>query len=452
MKTSGIYVIGVGIMLLAGGASGQKTERAKIPHAGAQAEARKAITKLYGEQISQARLIEDKISLAGTLLQTAVDTDDDPAGQFVLLSLAQDLAIDGCDADMCCAITEELTKRFEVDEHVARTSMLTRLLVEARRTRDKALIAWVSELLADTREEQSEQIKMAAAAETLKDSPEEPGANLIVGRYHCCIMGDWDAGLPMLAKGSDTSLKKLAQDDLARPSAGDKQLDLADEWWDASERMTGLAQKHVRLRAATWYRLAIPSLSGLAKARAEKRMELAEQSAPTQGAGGLPVNMLSRTPIRRSSNEWQRKGGEIGSTGRGEQLSIPVTAKGDYDLRIEITRRKMGSTYISFPLGLKGHTTLYIDMEGNYITLWDTLRATRQAANLPPNVRHVLDLSVRLSGDKARITCQVNGKPCLAWEGPISQHRPADAVVEGQFAVSTRNPTVLHVMKLTHRR
>lgn len=48
----------------------------------------------------------------------------------------------------------------------------------------------------------------------LEKSPDDAEASLQVGRHLCLVKGDWDAGLPLLAKGKDKSLADLAQSEL----------------------------------------------------------------------------------------------------------------------------------------------------------------------------------------------------------------------------------------------
>ena len=86
---------------------------------------------------------------------------------------------------------------------------------------------------------------------TLKEKPDDPDANLIVGKYQCFTKGDWDKGMPMLAKGSDEKWKALAEKDIAGADSANEQVKLGDAWWDVSKE-----------RAVYWYRLALPGLVG----------------------------------------------------------------------------------------------------------------------------------------------------------------------------------------------
>jgi hypothetical protein len=59
-----------------------------------------------------------------------------------------------------------------------------------------------------------------AAAEKLVSSPDDPEANAVVGGYECFILGDWNRGLPRLAKSNVERLKQAAAAELRVQAAG----------------------------------------------------------------------------------------------------------------------------------------------------------------------------------------------------------------------------------------
>ena len=73
-----------------------------------------------------------------------------------------------------------------------------------------------------------------------------PKANLDVGQYYCLIRGEWEKGLPLLAKGSNHELKRLAQAELRAPTRRKNRLELADGWWQLGEQETA-HQKNIHL-------------------------------------------------------------------------------------------------------------------------------------------------------------------------------------------------------------
>ena len=82
-----------------------------------------------------------------------------------------------------------------------------------------------------------------AARQRLETAPDDPEACLVVGRWSCFRQDDWDAGLKLLAKGSDAALKSLAAKELeSKPSAAAERVARGDAWWDMAEHSTGTAR------------------------------------------------------------------------------------------------------------------------------------------------------------------------------------------------------------------
>src|SRR5262249_31102244 len=116
-----------------------------------------------------------------------------------------------------------------------------------------------------------EQIKPITDA--LKKDPDDAKANLEMGKYLCLTRGQWERGLPMLAKGSDEELKALAKKDLARPKSSKLQVGVGEGWWTRSEAEKDLAKLNLQGRAAYWYEKALPDLTGVTKVKLAKRVE-----------------------------------------------------------------------------------------------------------------------------------------------------------------------------------
>ena len=103
---------------------------------------------------------------------------------------------------------------------------------------------------------------VANAMTTLTTAPDDAEANLVVGGYHCFTKGEWDKGLPMLARGGDTALKQLATTELTNPTTAEEQLKLGNSWWDFGATKVNLIWKSSRTRAAYWYQKALDSGAG----------------------------------------------------------------------------------------------------------------------------------------------------------------------------------------------
>lgn len=121
-------------------------------------------------------------------------------------------------------------------------------------------------------------VELAQAA--LKTNPTDPEANLTVGKQICFVEDKWTEGLPMLARGSDATLKQLATEEMRKPTAPEEQAKLGKGWLEFAGTAAGPAWKVSQQRAAHWCREACPKLTGAAKAEVEKVLKgLDEQPA-----------------------------------------------------------------------------------------------------------------------------------------------------------------------------
>ena len=251
----------------------------------------------------------DKRALMHTLFNNALGTKDDPAARYVLLKEATALAAQVVDVLNGIRLQEQLADDYRVDPFALKAAFLAeaaksaRAPEEHRRLGEGSLVLAAQAMGKDALEiaEQAATLAVAAAKqanhppllqraearardvadlrravevrkkhrETLSRSPDDPAANLWLGRQECLARGNWEEGLPFLVKGGDAALRELAARDLARP---DDPVALGDAWWGFAEKESLAAKVHARKRAAFWYRSALDRLSGLAKARVEKRI------------------------------------------------------------------------------------------------------------------------------------------------------------------------------------
>jgi hypothetical protein len=113
--------------------------------------------------------------------------------------------------------------------------------------------------------------------ETLKEKPDDPDASLAWGKFLCFIKGNWDKGLPLLAKSNDEDLKPLAKKDLDKQSTTKDQVELADTWWDLADKEQGVARMQLKRRALFWYKKVENSVRGLTQEKVKKRISEVER-------------------------------------------------------------------------------------------------------------------------------------------------------------------------------
>lgn len=301
----------------------QDPPKLQPPSPAEQAEAEKLVKDIFKEDYAK-RTPADKLALSKKLLLQGVQSLDDPKSQFVLLREARELAGQAGDLAASLSAIDEMAKRFVVDELGLKHGALVAAAKTAKvpddfrglatasiRLVDAALFADqydVAEKLASSAsqyakrsletslvnrsaarskevvERKSRHEKVRKARETLAATPDDGPSNLLVGRFECFVKSNWPVGLPLLAKGSEPGLQTLAQKEMADPTDPAEQAAVGDGWWELAEKEKEPAAKDsLREHALHWYSKALEKLTGLQKAKLEKR--LAEHMAQKLSRG-----------------------------------------------------------------------------------------------------------------------------------------------------------------------
>lgn len=308
-------------------------ERVPLPGAAEREKALQLVRELYKSDFESARKPAERVELALKILQQSAEVEQ-PAERFTLLDVARKIAAGAGGVEATLQALTQLEAQFKFDSLPARSDSLKelvranlslddrkrvaqefvraselatendrydfalQLLVDAqtslRRVRDPNLLKTLNEHVAAARQLKSDYSKVTPALDQLKSSPENVEANLTAGRFYCLSKGDWELGLPLLAKGGSKTLGALAKLDLTRPASSADQLKLADGYRAESLSATGSAQKQLEYRAAHWYRVALPNLNGLEKSRVEKA--LGEMKHAVAAAGPKQV-FLPQIPL-----------------------------------------------------------------------------------------------------------------------------------------------------------
>jgi WD40 repeat protein len=236
--------------------------------------------------------------LAITLLSEGKETKDD-AGRYVLLSKAHDMAAQSGDVNTALQAADELAHSFAIapgvifqmkikmlkqagsvsdatpesyqsvidrslltlddtldaDDYPSSLELITAAKEAARRLRSLSLYSSMSKRQDEIARLQKEFDRWQLFAQTLVKSPDDGEANLQMGKYHALVKGNWERGLPMIARGSKGALQKLAQSDLANPDTDVGRRVVALGWFTFASSSSADASMRTQafLRAYHWY-------------------------------------------------------------------------------------------------------------------------------------------------------------------------------------------------------
>jgi len=442
-------------------------DREPVPSDAAQQQALTLVKEVYGQEWDAAKSSAQKQTLATKLLQKA-DESTDITNRYVLLDVARQMAAQTGDAELAFKAIDAMVSRYNVDAYKLRGAALS---VAAKSTSSSSHSAAVAKLSLDLIDEAVEKDDFVAAKylgdlavyaarkgrnttlvkeviarnreveetakayadtqdalATLKDSPVDPEANLVVGKYHCFIKGNWDRGLPMLALGSDEKVKELAIRELEGVPDADGQVALGDGWWELASKSEGKAKEQIEGRAGHWYRKATPGLTGLMKDRVEKRLVLVRDSKvekqPT--AKRRTIDCLSGLDVQQAASrgQWKvDKGRLLGQAPKGVVASITLGSIPfkHYDLQLWFIPMGKGGDIIlglptvDAPMGLRQASVEKKVIIGFWQTdkkgLADSTVAARLPGLLQVGRRCCLEVTVR---GRESLAVQLNGQRVLS--------------------------------------
>lgn len=300
-------------------------ERAPSPTPDVQKAKLAELKEIYKSEFDSATKPANREAFVEFLMTTASKVKSDPDAQFVLYREAYDRALALKDFSQAAKVIDAIEGSFEVDPFRLRTHLLTQASPAARQPADRFVVARCALELAEaaiSRKRVAEAQKLANIAEvhvklvpdpqfrsqaqsqlteidkavaqaapieraekTLQNDPDSPEANLVLGKYRCLTEGDWETGLPMLAKCSDGPLSSVARLDLTAAEQGTPPAAIGDEWFEIAKK--GEYLKQCYLRAEHWYRQATAGTDGLDRIRIEQRLE--------------QIAALSLSPVRAST-------------------------------------------------------------------------------------------------------------------------------------------------------
>ena len=430
-------------------------ETKPVPDRAAQQQAVERIKSVFADEYETNDRVE-KSKFAGRLLDLAKNERDDVA-KFTLYREAVRFASEAGDAVTAIKAIDAMASHFAISSSAVRMYAISNISKQSLPENQAvaaadACVGLVHELIADNEygqakrvveyglgclrrsrdnqrkvamrelgesvDEVADQFKsIAIHAKKLKEDPSDPTANLEVGKFECLVKGNWERGLSLLTKGSDASLKQLAEKTLAHPDDAQEQFQVANGWWNQGEKLEGVMRDRALAYAGTHYKSALPKLAGLSKATAEKRIE----EAPSLAGNGLAAAPRQRTinllelidPAQdlHPKDKWAIANGALHCT-RGfavPKVVFPYHPPEEYDVTIVFAKPKVsnGVGIIMPNTNLKSCFTFLVGGEGgktlNLMAEGDKYKRTFPRQVIHPNVQYKVVFSVRKEGVKATI-------------------------------------------------
>ena len=301
-----------------------------------------AVDLAFRSEFARAATPRQKRELALKLLQQGIACERDATARYALLVETQRMAKAAGDLDIFIEAASELSETFAVDRWRLRCDALAAWPKKSASERDYKLLAtrifaWTrrrggvrpirrggrivcfaalggrqveGQPARPTSRARAKEVRSLGtefsnqrpALATLEEHPDDPAANLALGKFYCLAKGDWMRGLPLLARCGDPLLQELARQEEHRPVLPDDQVQLGDAYWSLAEASTGVEQRQLRSRAAHWYQQAEAELTGLTQVRVAQRLASIEpaSSSAASFAADRPANLSGTW---ESSNE-----------------------------------------------------------------------------------------------------------------------------------------------------
>jgi len=321
------WIVGTAIVIIVSlGAVRGQDGKLPVPSSAQITKAEALIHELYKDEFLKAKADNGvKARLAQTLLQEAKDTTDLIAGRYQLLVQARELASQAGDGPTALQAIEELAASFKVaakdvfeqkigalalaskasstpeayqtvidsalvlledalalDDFPASLQLIETAEAAGKKLRNVPLVSSIRKRHDEVAALQKEYEHWRPFAEKLAQDPDDAKANSEMGKYHALIKGNWERGLPLLAKGAGR-LKDLALADQQDQTGASAALHVGDSWNLVAGSLPENMRAQALLRAYAWYLKALANPDNdVTPADVEKRLQATNDLLPPE--------------------------------------------------------------------------------------------------------------------------------------------------------------------------
>jgi hypothetical protein len=460
--------------------------RSALPDHASRTKCKKLFEEVYATDLKD-RLPAARKKLALQLLGEGAKAAEGSADRFILLTGAVQAAKDALSVRISFAAAEELARSYEVDELSAKIDAATRIFsgapspligtvynVDALFTladqlaaeddftdvariesslqhgiasiADPELKSAVVKQIHEMGLEREARDKAGPALEKLRKSPDDPASNATAGCYLCFQRGQWDRGLPLLARSNDPQLKSVATAELGRPTDPDSIVAIGDKWFEVAAKLPVADRPRTQEHAAAFYRSADANLTGLKKFAVEKRMAEIPETGRHRRVDLLELFDLAKSPV---TGTWKLQDGLLTCDRAGvTKVGFAYTPPEEYDFRISFFVQQSGSNVSQICFAGGHQFAWHIGGWGNKISAFETIggaggdnnQTARRLKRWFADGQHYTSVvKVRKTGVEAYLNDQL----ISCWKTDYSDMGPAGWNVPGEtVGLGTSNVTV----------
>jgi hypothetical protein len=329
----GIVLVTIGGLLLVSWqlmfATAKGQAKTAVPAKAAQDKAMGLVLDVFGDLLADATTSEKKVKLAAQLFQQGKEVKDDAAVRFVCFREARDLAAKANETGLALAIVDEISRGYDVDALLLKADVLglavaaateketglalvdiiRPLLAEAvdldhykaahqlgeaavnaaKKARSPSLVLELQKRIEEIKGIEKSFAKVQGYLDRVQKNPKDEEAQHELAKYFAFGKKRWEKALPYFARCGDKVMEPLARADLRDPKDAKEQTALADGWWEQAKMEKDAARLAIQMRALYWYDKALPSLSGINRTKAMKRIEIVQDQLTGTPAVTVPV-------------------------------------------------------------------------------------------------------------------------------------------------------------------
>ena len=434
-----------------------------------------------------------RLKLARQLIAEAGNVKNDPLQRFVLLTEARDLAAEGFDSALAFETISVIAAGYDLRTDVppsSPASMKLEVLKKLRRSakgqdetrsvvrafleiakeavtlkdygaageaaraagtaakiaRDRELSAEVGALSKEISALRKKVEAIRKAELALSVDPDDPRANLILGRVHCFDNADWTRGIPHLAKGSDEGLRRVAKMEILNLKDPTAQAGVGDAWYELAEKEgNALSRKKYQARARDWYGRAREKAKGILALRIDKRLEslslaIEAHEAP-RALGSRGIDLLKLVDPKKDCVKpgiWSIEGNalvRVAFVKKGVPINVPFVLPEEYDLALTAERLegygslkiKLAGGGFGFDIELDLHGVSGIfHVDGKRFHRLKTGKKSKKGSSNSTTRRGVLftiqkPSTILCSIRKEHVVVTVDGKRIIDWKGEFKR-------------------------------